>query len=162
MKRIDELTEEEKKRMVKWGMIFVILVGVIGILYSLIFIGFLRNLLGLTQPITSLFAPIRTIFVTFYVTGFFPSSLLWEFTHSHVFKRSFRKRNVLIYWLLSGEAVLIGVVLLTLFDILFSEMSILIQAPLASISLSVPALILAAIFRMERTSRYIKKAYGSA
>lgn len=161
MKRIDELTEEQRKRMVRWGIIIVVSMFIIFWAEFYFFDTFLFKTLNLTAGSMSLFAGVRIILTVFYLTLFLPSAMLCELADSRVNERSYRARNIILFFLFFGEVVLVAAALLTLFDVFFSKASLLVQFPLTAISVSIPSLVVVFTFRMKKIHGYIEKAFSN-
>jgi cation transport ATPase len=159
MKRIDEMTIEEQKRLVRWGIISVVCMFVLGIICLWLLEAYLSSALNLKPGSMSLLAGCRVLLVVSLVIFFFPGAILCELADSRVNRRSFRMRNILIFFLFFGEAILTAATLLTLFDVFFSESSFLIQIPLVGISLSIPSLVVVGTFRVKKIHSRIKKAF---
>jgi hypothetical protein len=158
MKKRREWTKEEKL-MIKEGIIVVIGAWIIIIADFYLLENFFSTTLNLKPGSMSLLAGVRTLLIVFYFIGFFPAAILGEFADSYVKKRCFRVLNVLILLLFFGIAVSVAVTLATLFDMLFSDASLL-QVPLAAVSVSIPSLIVAAVFKMKRFNNFVKKAFA--
>jgi hypothetical protein len=135
-----DLSEEEKS-MIRMGFVVVAVSFTLAMIDFYLLQFFLQNSLGLADM--SWFARSRTVFAFFVGTIILPLAVLVEFATSHVKKRSVKPKNILIFLSLGGEALLVGLVLLTLFDVLFSGASIYLQVPLMILGVSLPNLIMA-------------------
>ena len=149
---------EEERLWARNGMILIIAVMAILFVSS----ESLRHLFGTSGILPgtlSLLAGIRVIVGFYCATTLFPCSVLAEFTYSRIKKRSFRPVNVVLFLLLLGGWFLLVFALLTLFDVLFWNQSVLIQVPIASVAVSVPTLAVAAGYRTKRVREYYRKAF---
>jgi len=160
MKRIDELTEEEQKRALRYWAIVLIIASILLFANFFLLNTYLSDALGLKPRKLSFFNGLRILLAVFYVTMFLACSALAEFADSRTIKRPFRVRNIFLFWALFGEFVLIGAALLTLSDTFFSESSPLVQVPLTSLSVSIAIIITVATFRMKRFQGFFNKAFG--
>ncbi|MEM2889685.1 MAG: hypothetical protein QXR42_09500 [Candidatus Bathyarchaeia archaeon] len=159
MKRIDELTPEEQKRMIRWGVIVAFCMIVVVIIDLWLLGTYLSNVLNLKQESMSLLGGCRILLAVFFVIFFVPGAMLCELADSRVTKRSFRIRGILVFLLLFGEGILTAATLLTIFDLFFSKASVLIQIPLVAISLSIPSLVVVGTFKVKKILNHIKKAF---
>jgi hypothetical protein len=150
---------EEEKIWVRESLIFVAIITIIGFVDVYLLFTYFGDILNLKPGSMSLFTNIRTILVFFIGTFFTPGSVLSEFTYSRIKRRPFKSRNILLFLLIVGEVLLVALLLLTIFDVFFSELPILAQALLATIGVSIPILLLAVNFRIKRIREYYMKAF---
>jgi len=156
MKRLDEMSEEEQKRFMRWGLLTILLIMIV---IGIPNIAFMERFFFVSRPgAMSLFPNIGTVLSVFYVTFFLPASIVGEFGASRMINRSFRPRTIFVFWLIFGEISLISVALLTLFNRFFSNTSVSIQAPLLSIGLGIPIIVTAATFRVKWLHHFLERA----
>jgi hypothetical protein len=134
-----DLSEEEKS-MIRMGFVVVAVALTIVIIDLYVLLNF-QNQLGLTNM--SFFAGARAGFAFFVGTIIIPGGVLAELLASHVKKRSVKLKGILVMSLLLSEVLLVGLALLTLFDVFFSGASIYVQVPLMMFGISLPNLIMA-------------------
>jgi len=152
---------EEERLWAREGSFFVIgLFVIIFVSFPFLFIeGAPLSLSDAMRSSTSSFAALRMILPLFYLVWCVPGAVLGEVFYSRIKKRSVRPRNVLIFALMIGEWLLASALLLTLFDILFRDMSFLVQFPLMAVSFSMSMFIMAATSRIRRISDFMKRAF---
>jgi hypothetical protein len=150
---------EEEKIWVRESLILVAIMTVIGFIDMYLLFTYFAGMLNFKSGSVSLFAGGRTILLFLFGSFFVPGSVLSEFAYSRIKRRSFRPRNILLFLLMIGGAFLVALLLLTLFDVFFSGLPILVQAPLTAVGVSVGMLMLAAQFRIKRTSDFYMKAF---
>ena len=152
------MTEEEQKRFVRWGVLTVIITFILVIIPNLVLLESFFS--GLNPETASLFPNIGVVLSVFYVTAFLPASVISEFGRSRILNRSFRLRNILVFWVIFGEFCLIGVASLSLFNVFFSNTSVWVQTPLLSIGLSISILVTVATLKVKRFRNYLKQAFS--
>ncbi len=157
---MDELSDEEQKRLVKAGSLVAIAYSILGVSWLYFFV--VSDRFGLREAMlsgTSAFAAARMILPIMYVIWIVPGAVMSESADSWVKKRDFRPRNILFFFAFFGEAVLAMAAFLTLFDLILPKASFLIQFPLIVVSLSMAILVM--VLTLEKTgikSRF-KKAF---
>jgi hypothetical protein len=157
MKRIDELTEEEQKRMVRMGIVVVIVFVTTSILTFFWLLP--ESLSNGMKAGLSTFAVLRDSLPVVFAVNCLSGSVVCEFADSQTKKRPFRLLSVLMFLLLFGEFFLLMALFLTFFDLLFHGTSYLIQFPLLAVSISVPLLLVVANFRVQRLHTFFKKVF---
>jgi hypothetical protein len=58
-----------------------------------------------------------------------------------------------------GEFIVVALILLKLFDQFLSDLPLIMQAPFASIAVSLPSLVLAVTSKIKKVSEFMKKAF---
>lgn len=155
-----EWTEEEKL-WAREGSLFVICIfAVMVATFHLLFIG--ETPFSLTNAMrynTSSFAAVRMILPLIYLVWLLPGAVLGEVFYSRIKRRRLRPWNFLIFALMIGEWALTSALLLTVFDLLLRDMSILVQFPLMAISFSLSMLITVATMEKTRLKGYLKRTF---
>lgn len=152
MRRIDDMTLEERRRLARWGVVFVICVFLLGFTDLYVLFSYLQEPLGLHVGGMSLYAGVRTILAVFYLIGFLPDAFLCELFDSRFNKRPFRARNAGIILLFLTEFVVTTVALLTLLDMALAESSMLIQLPLTAACMGVALVVMVFTFNSEKVA----------
>jgi len=159
-KKIDELSEEEKRTYVKAGILVVIGLSAIVIPGFLLINIILFSVLELEIGEISRLAGFRAILVLSYPIFFLPGAVLVELVYSWFWHKTFRLLNIGILSSMFGEFVLVSVAIATLFDLVFPEMPITVQVPLMAASNGIALLAMAKTASTTRIKMLIKKSFG--
>lgn len=157
MKRINEITEEEKKRVALNGMIVVAGVFATGILTCFWLLP--GSWSSAMKAGVSAFATIRNSLHIIYAANCVSGAILCEVAESRTKKRSFRVRNALIFLLFLGEYFLIVAAFLTIFDVSLANTPFLVQFPLIAVSFSISTLVMVATTKTRVVSSFMRKAF---
>jgi len=150
-----------KERLIyKWGMVFLISIFAMAVVSFFFFKAFLFSYFVPNSENVSLFFLFRLLLVLSFPSCFLPASFLVELADSRINDRPYKLKNVLVFVIFLSEGIVIIIILLTLFDVLLSGISVFVQGPLSAVSIPVSIYVMVSTFRILKAHGYLRKTCG--
>ncbi len=149
----------QQKIPVKYEIIMAVFIPVV-VLPLVGFVFFITPTLGVDLRKMSFFSAYRTLLAVVLPTVVFPASVFGEFMNKNWKKRKFLWKSALAGMGIGSIFIATTLILLTVFDSLFSELNIIWQIPLAVICSSIGLVIMALVVKSKRFKKMAREKLG--